>query len=496
MATQKRFIAKNGLDNNAQTITNIADPVNAQDAATRAYVLANAGGGGGATTAYTRTSFTATAGQTSFTVTYTVGFAKVYLNGVLLNSTDYTASSGTTIVLGLAAVLNDIVEVIAYNVATVSVTDASSLGTGTVPVARLGSGTPDATTFLKGNNTWVTPTLIDIPGDWVKKAVDCATTAALTLNAATTTIDGITLASTTRVLVKDQATASQNGIYTSVTTTTWVRDTDAATAGNISGATVSVDAGTINFGQIWTNMFKPSDTLGTTNMPWYRVLDSSQSIVLPAGGIASGTAPLKITPSASVLTTPEAGAIEVDSASSVAYFTGNTTNGRGVIPTCQFYRMTASGTANAGTTTISDCFPATSSITLVAAGVYEIVWTVYFSKATAGTATFTITNTQAPVNMNAAYMASTANGIAATGSPQLAGIVNSVTAAQALMATGSLSTGVNHVVTVTALVEHHATLNGTIRLRWLFSGGTATILRGSSYKCTRLPTTNTGIFVA
>ena len=33
----RRFVAKNGLDNNTQTITNVADPVNAQDAATRAF---------------------------------------------------------------------------------------------------------------------------------------------------------------------------------------------------------------------------------------------------------------------------------------------------------------------------------------------------------------------------------------------------------------------------------------------------------------------------
>jgi hypothetical protein len=35
-----RFIAKNGLDNNNQTLINVADPVNAQDAVTKAFLTA------------------------------------------------------------------------------------------------------------------------------------------------------------------------------------------------------------------------------------------------------------------------------------------------------------------------------------------------------------------------------------------------------------------------------------------------------------------------
>lgn len=82
----------------------------------------------GATATYTRTSFTATASQTTFTVGYTVGYVEVFLNGVLLNGTDYTASNGTTIVLATGAALNDIVEVIAYNIVNIGV--ATSLSGG------------------------------------------------------------------------------------------------------------------------------------------------------------------------------------------------------------------------------------------------------------------------------------------------------------------------------------------------------------------------------
>jgi len=73
------------------------------------------------TTAYsTRTEFTATASQTTFTPpSYTVGFIQVYRNGVLLGSADYTATNGTTVVLAVGATSGDLVTTISFLVSSV-----------------------------------------------------------------------------------------------------------------------------------------------------------------------------------------------------------------------------------------------------------------------------------------------------------------------------------------------------------------------------------------
>lgn len=81
--------------------------------------VTSSGGGGGTTTtgtalAYTRTSYVATANQTTFDASYTVGYVEVFYNGVLLNTSDYVATDSTSITLNTAAALNDIVEIIAY----------------------------------------------------------------------------------------------------------------------------------------------------------------------------------------------------------------------------------------------------------------------------------------------------------------------------------------------------------------------------------------------
>lgn len=80
---------------------------------------------------FTTTSFTATASQTDFTVNYTVGAVEVYMNGVKLkDTTDYTATNGTSIVLTSGAAVNDLIEVVAFT--TVNVANALPLSGGTL----------------------------------------------------------------------------------------------------------------------------------------------------------------------------------------------------------------------------------------------------------------------------------------------------------------------------------------------------------------------------
>jgi len=76
---------------------------------------------GVATTAYrTVTEFTATSAQTTFSVpSYTVGYINVYRNGVMLGSADYTASSGTTVVLASGATTGDLVTTESFYVSSV-----------------------------------------------------------------------------------------------------------------------------------------------------------------------------------------------------------------------------------------------------------------------------------------------------------------------------------------------------------------------------------------
>ena len=91
-----------------------------------------------------RFEYTATANQTTFTgadsnsktLAYDAGFIDVYLNGVKLANADFTATSGTSVILGTGASASDILMVVAYgtfqlaNISIKDLTDTpSSFGT-------------------------------------------------------------------------------------------------------------------------------------------------------------------------------------------------------------------------------------------------------------------------------------------------------------------------------------------------------------------------------
>ena len=71
-------------------------------------------------TTFTTTVFTATANQTTFSVSYTVGFVEVFLNGSKLSAADFTATNGSSVVLASGAAVGDTVDVVAFATQTVA----------------------------------------------------------------------------------------------------------------------------------------------------------------------------------------------------------------------------------------------------------------------------------------------------------------------------------------------------------------------------------------
>ena len=100
------------------------------------------------TTAYrTVTEFTATAGQTTFSIpSYTVGYIDVYRNGVRLGIADYTATSGTAVVLANAATLGDLVTTESFYVS--SVLNAIPATGGSINTIYLDAGNANGTGAL------------------------------------------------------------------------------------------------------------------------------------------------------------------------------------------------------------------------------------------------------------------------------------------------------------------------------------------------------------
>ena len=101
-----------------------------------------------------RFTYTASGGQTTFTgndnnsqnLTYDSPFIDVYLNGVkLVNGTDVTVTSGSSVVLASGATAGDILDLVAFGTFNVAAINAGNITAGTLDNARLPSVISDKT---------------------------------------------------------------------------------------------------------------------------------------------------------------------------------------------------------------------------------------------------------------------------------------------------------------------------------------------------------------
>lgn len=94
-----------------------------------------------------RFRYIATAGQTTFSgndskgnsLLYDAGFIDVYLNGILLDSSDYTATSGTSIVLAAGATVSDELNIVAFGTFSVASVNGTNITDNTVGINKLTS---------------------------------------------------------------------------------------------------------------------------------------------------------------------------------------------------------------------------------------------------------------------------------------------------------------------------------------------------------------------
>jgi hypothetical protein len=167
----------------------------------------------------------------------------------------------------------------------------------------------------------------------------------------------------------------------------------------------------------------------------------------------------------------------------------NAVSGNGAIVGEQVFNLDTNLTAFGPA--INDFFGVASSISLEALSEYQIHIYAVMTKTTAGTATWTLAASSAPIRMTGTYLASPITGIVAGAlTSGFAGSQGVATAAFA--ATGSLSTGVNHAFQFIVQVQTNDATD--FRLRLTQSAGTATPLTGSYYTVKKISNT-TGTFV-
>lgn len=277
---------------------------------------------------------------------------------------------------------------------------------------------------------------------------------------------------------------------------------DVTTATAASGTRARI---VMNASEDWTStaqgtrfQFDTTPNGSTTSAERVRITDTAMTLaagvvllgnwLTPAGSATAGSWPKFTT--GTLLTTPEAGAWEY--AGDLLSFTKDTTNGRGSVSMEHRVKLDSNGS---NISTIANFFGANSNLPLVANAYYEIEIEAWFTKNTAGTVTWTFTNTAAPTQMNLDYRLSAVGGIVATAAATtLFGQQHNLTSTAPTIVTGSLTNSTTHYHKIIIRLR-----NGTgtsLKFQVTAGAGTITPLAGSRWRARRIDDANVGAVAA
>ena len=129
--------------------------------------------------------------------------------------------------------------------------NASALGSGTVPTARLGTGTASSSTFLRGDNTWVANASGTVTS--VTAGTGMTQSGTSTINPTLNVIGGTGItANANDIAITDTAVSAGSYTYASITVDAQGRLT-AASSGSAPGGGTVTGTGTAGYISKWTN---------------------------------------------------------------------------------------------------------------------------------------------------------------------------------------------------------------------------------------------------
>lgn len=403
----------------------------------------------------TATQYSATAGQTTFSATYVVGYVDVYMNGIRLSGTEYTATNGTSIVLNEGASLGDIIDIVAFSVnLTYTATSGYSTSSGIATYAT----TSGVSTNVIGGIGSITQ--LQVAG------ISTFTNGPVLIGGGTST------GTTSQRL---QVVGVNSGAY--IGGNLGIGSTNPTSKLSIVGDTLISGVTTTGLLQVGTGATIISTTgigsigIGTAN-PTSRVHIVGSSTV-------AGSAPLEIS-KGTLLTNPENDVFEYDGTN--LYHTNNDlTNGfgRAVIPEVQFRRLTTNNVVGLAQSSIFGV--GIGSFSVLANTLYEVDCDFYLTKTTAGIVTFSFNvNSGSFTTLNALLSPLTVAQSGAAGTTYNGGTIRGQTANNSSVSSETLAGSTSYGARMK--ISFIPTANAKFTVQSGTSAGSLTILSDSMIK--------------